>query len=78
MEEPEEINKRELMEYYGYKGKYGTFKYYFRYLCHWIIQTLAKISPIQEYLQNFSALGEYILGSCIYRSRINIDDLIPL
>ena len=45
MEEPEEINIQELMEYYGYSGSFGVIKFYFRYTINWILQTMAKICP---------------------------------
>jgi len=78
MEEPEEINKRELMEYYGYKGKFGTLKYYFRYLCHWIIQTLAKISPHPGISVKLQRIRGVDIGDHVYLGPgTNLDDLYP-
>lgn len=78
MEEPEEINKRELMEYYGYKGKVGTLKYYFRYLGHWILQTLAKISPHPGLAAKIQSLRGVNIGNHVYLGPgVNLDDLYP-
>jgi len=45
LESPEEINERELMEYFGYKGWVGKIKLKFRLLRSWILHFLASISP---------------------------------
>lgn len=78
MEEPEEINKRELMEYYGYKGKLGILKYYFRYLCHWILQTLAKGSPHPGISVKLQRIRGVNIGEHVYLGPgTNLDDLYP-
>jgi acetyltransferase-like isoleucine patch superfamily enzyme len=40
--EPEEINKRELMEYYGYEGRIGYYKLAQKILKNMVLQSLAE------------------------------------
>lgn len=78
MKEPEEINKKELMDYYGYKGRIGTVKYYFRYLVNWILQTLAKISPHPGIAVKFQSIRGVKIGRHVYLGpAVNLDDLYP-
>lgn len=78
MEEPEEINKIELMGYYGYRGRLGTAKYYFRYLGNWVLQTLAKISPHPGLAVTLQRMRGVRIGSHVYIGPdVNIDDLYP-
>lgn len=77
-EEPEEINKRELMEYYGYEGRSGKAKYYLRYLGNWILQTLAKISPHPGLAVKLQKIRGVNIGDHVYIGPdVNIDDLYP-
>jgi acetyltransferase-like isoleucine patch superfamily enzyme len=78
IQQPEDINKKELMEYYGYNGKLGTLKYYFRYLCHWVVQTLAKISPHPGISVKLQRIRGANIGNHVYIGPgVNIDDLYP-
>ncbi|AKB42295.1 MULTISPECIES: acyltransferase [Methanosarcina] len=78
MEEPEEINVRELMEYHGYSGSSGVIKFYFLYAVNWILQTMAKVCPhfgISVKLQRMRGvkIGKHVfLGSGVH-----LDDLYP-
>lgn len=75
-EEPEQINKRELMEYYAYKGIIGNFRYYFRLLAGWLLQTAAKSSPHPGLAVILQRLRGVNIGNHVYiGSGINIDDL---
>ncbi len=78
MEEPEEINRRELMEYYGYNGILGTPKFYFRYLKNWILQTLAKLSPHPGLTVKLQRMRGVNIGSHVFIGpNVNLDDLYP-
>lgn len=78
MEEPEAINKRELMEYYGYTGSLGTAKYYLRYLVHWVLQTVAKISPHPGIAAKLQRIRGVNIGDHVYIGpNVNLDDLYP-
>lgn len=78
MDGPEEINKKELMEYYGYRGKIGTAKYYFRYICNWILQTLAKLSPHPGIAAKLQRIRGVKIGNHVYIGPdVNLDDLYP-
>lgn len=78
MKEPEEINKNELMDYYGYKGSIGTFKYYLRYIFNWILQTLAKISPHPGIAAKLQRIRGVKIGKHVYLGpNTNLDDLYP-
>ena len=78
MEEPENINKRELMDYYGYKGRVGIAKYYFRYLGNWILQTLAKMSPHPGVAAKLQRIRGVKIGDHVYIGPdVNLDDLYP-
>ncbi|MCD4651052.1 MAG: acyltransferase [Candidatus Cloacimonetes bacterium] len=76
--EPEEINKKELMEYCEYSGRLGTIKYYFRYLGNWVLQTLAKVSPHPGVAVKLQRIRGVKIGNHVYIGpSVNIDDLYP-
>lgn len=78
MEEPEEINKKELMEYYGYEGRIGIAKYYLRYLINWVLQTFAKISPHPGVAVKLQKIRGVNIGKHVYLGPdVNLDDLYP-
>jgi len=43
--QPEEMNKRELMDYYGYQGFLGVIRLYWFFLRDWMLQILAQSCP---------------------------------
>jgi acetyltransferase-like isoleucine patch superfamily enzyme len=78
MLEPEEINERELMEYYGYRGFAGKMKYYFRFIIHWALQSLAKVSPHPGLAVFLQRLRGVRIGRHVYIGPdTHIDDLYP-
>lgn len=78
MDEPEEINKKELMDFYRYKGKFGTVKYYLRYLCNWTLQTLAKFSPHPGIAVSLQRIRGVKIGKHVFIGPdVNLDDLYP-
>jgi acetyltransferase-like isoleucine patch superfamily enzyme len=48
LEEPEEVNWRELMEYYHRKGWFGSFRLKLHLFRSWLLQFFASISPSSE------------------------------
>jgi len=45
LEEPEDVNWKELMEYYHFKGRIGSLRLKLRLFRSWLLQYLASISP---------------------------------
>lgn len=78
IESPEKINARELMEYYGYRGSFGTIKFYFRYAFNWILQTTAKICPHYGIAVRLQRMRGVKIGKHVYLGPgVNLDDLYP-
>ncbi len=78
MENPEEINLREIMEYYGYTGSFGVIKFYFRYAINWILQTMAKICPHFGISAKLQRMRGVKIGKHVYLGpRVSLDDLYP-
>ena len=77
-EEPEQINMRELMEYFGYKGPIGVLRLYLRFLYNWIFQSLARMSPHPGLAVMFQrARGVKIGKHVMLCPQVNIDDVYP-
>ena len=78
METPEEINVRELMDYYGYEGKIGKIRLYFRMLNCWLLQLLASISPHAGITVLLHRMKGVKIGSHVYiGSNVQIDGTYP-
>jgi len=78
MENPEEINERELMDYYEYKGRFGKAKLKLQLLRSWILQFLASISPSSNLAVIFQrARGVKIGGHVFLGPNVSIDLLYP-
>lgn len=78
MVEPEELNKKELMEYYGDKGFFGAIRYYSRYLANWTLQSIAKVSPHPALTVILQRIRGVKIGKHVYIGPdVNIDDLYP-
>jgi acetyltransferase-like isoleucine patch superfamily enzyme len=89
METPEEINLRELMEYYGYGGKTGKVRLYIRFLKSWLLQFLASISPQSGLtvllnrmngvkIGNHVYIGSYVQIDGTYPSLVTIEDYVSI
>jgi acetyltransferase-like isoleucine patch superfamily enzyme len=77
-ESPEEINERELMDYYGYKGRIGNAKLKLRLLRSWILQFLASISPLPNLAVIFQRARGVRVGSHVFLGpNVQIDLLYP-
>jgi len=79
MAQPEEINKRELKEFYHYKGFIiGTFRLYCRIISNWLLQSIAHISPYPGLTMFLQRLRGVKIGKHIFiGAGVNIDDVYP-
>jgi len=78
IEEPEQINQREIMAYYGDRGPGGVIRFYLRYLKNWVIQNLAKTCPhpsLTVILQR--ARGVKVGRHVFIGPGVTIDDVYP-
>ena len=44
-EDPNSVNEKELMEFYGYKGTFGNFSMKMKFLRSWILHSLSYSCP---------------------------------
>jgi acetyltransferase-like isoleucine patch superfamily enzyme len=88
-EQPETINKRELMDYYGYKGLSGSVRLFCRVSWSKILQSLATISPhpaLTVLLQRMRGvkigkhvyIGPSVLIDVMYPQLITIEDYVSI
>jgi acetyltransferase-like isoleucine patch superfamily enzyme len=76
--EPEELNLKELMDYYGYRGKFGKFRYYLRFLWSWVLQSIARTSPHSGLTVALQRARGVNIGKHVYIGpRVIIDELYP-
>jgi len=77
-EGPEEINKRELMDYYGYKGRIGFFKLGQKIFKNMILQSLAERSFLPDVAVKFQRWKGVNIGKHVYIGpKTFIDVLYP-
>jgi acetyltransferase-like isoleucine patch superfamily enzyme len=77
-EDPETINERELMDYYGYKGRIGNAQLKLRMLRSWILQFLASISPSSNLAVIFHRARGVKIGMHVFLGpNVQIDLLYP-
>ncbi|NJE42896.1 acyltransferase [Thermococcus sp. GR6] len=75
---PEELNKKELMRYWGYSGTFGTIKYYLKLVWYVILDTLARHSPHPGLAVVFHRLRGSRIGKHVYIGpNVVIDFLYP-
>jgi len=76
--EPEEINRKELMDYYGYSGRLGNLKLIFRFASNWFITLLSRNSPTPALACALQRLRGVQIGNHVYIGPdVVIDDLYP-
>jgi len=76
--EPEKLNARELMEYYGYKGKIGIIKLYLKIIKSIILQGLAKRCPFPSLVVKLQRWRGVKIGKHVYIGpNVDIDILYP-
>jgi len=83
------INEKELMEYFGYKGKYGKIKLNLKFAKSWIYHVLGYSSPFSNWVVKCQKnrgvkIGEnchispYVLIDLIYPELIEIGDNVTI
>lgn len=78
MATPEEINKRELMEYHKYEGRIGELRLYIRLSKCSLLQNLASISPSSSLTVSFQRKKGCKIGNHVYIGpNVFIDILYP-
>jgi acetyltransferase-like isoleucine patch superfamily enzyme len=76
--EPEEANKRELMEFYGCKGKLGVLRLSVRLVKSWVLQSLASKSPIPALTVRLQRARGVKIGRHVFMGTgVEIDMLYP-
>jgi len=89
LEEPEEVNWKELMEYYKYEGRIGSFKLKLRLARSWLLQFLASISPSSSLTVIFQRargvkigrhvfIGPNMLIDLVYPHLVTIEDYVSM
>jgi acetyltransferase-like isoleucine patch superfamily enzyme len=78
MIQPEEINKKELMEYYGYHGFLGVARLYWFFFKDWILQIFAQTCPHPGLSIMFNRFRGVKIGNHVYIGpRVVIDGDYP-
>ena len=76
--QPEEINNKELMDYYGYKGFLGVIRLYWFFLRDYILYMLAYHGPHSGMTVVFNRLRGVKIGKHVYIGpRVFIDGAYP-
>ncbi len=75
---PEQLNRQEIMDYYGYKGIIGKIKFYLRFVPGRILQTLALIVPHVGLTVLLHRMRGVKIGQHVYIGQnVQIDSLYP-
>ena len=78
MENSNEINEKELMEYYGFKGIFGKFRMYFKFIRSWLLHTLAYSSPHSGFITHIQRTrGVKIGDGCHFSPYVLLDLVYP-
>jgi len=83
------INEKEVMEYYGYSGRFGSLKLKTKFLRSWILHSLAYSSPSSGFAVKMQKMrgvkigrnchfNPYVLSDLIYPELVNIGDNVTL
>ena len=86
---PFPINEKEVMEYYGYSGRFGSLKLKTKFLRSWILHSLAYSTPssgLAVKMQKMRGVkigrnchfNPYVLIDLIYPELVNIGDNVTL
>jgi acetyltransferase-like isoleucine patch superfamily enzyme len=78
MESAEEINERELMQYYGFKGLIGNIRLKVRLVRSWVLQCLASASPSSGLAVTFQRARGVKIGNHVFIGpNVQIDLVYP-
>ena len=86
---PFPINEKEVMEYYGYSGRFGSLKLKTKFLRSWILHSLAYSTPSSGFAVKMQKMrgvkighnchfNPYVLIDLIYPELVNIGDNVTL
>lgn len=76
--DPEKINKKEIMEYWGYRGLVGSIKYYLRLLKNLFLDALARNVPHPALAVVFHRARDIRIGEHVYiGQRVVMDVMYP-
>ena len=78
MDNPMEINEKELMEYYGFNGFMGKTRMKMKFLRSWILHTMAYSSPHSGFITNIQrSRGVKIGNNCHFSPYVLLDLVYP-
>ena len=78
MDKPIEINEKELMDYYGFKGTFGNFRMKMKFLRTWILHTIAYSSPHSGFTAKMQrSRGVNIGKNCHFSPYVLLDLVYP-
>ena len=86
---PFPINEKEVMEYYGYSGRFGSLKFKIKFLRSWILHSIAYSTPSSGFAVKMQKMrgvkigrnchfNPYVLIDLIYPELVNIGDNVTL
>ncbi len=76
--EIEEINRNELIEYFGYRGRFGGMRLNYRLLRTWFLKYLATRSPIPSFTVQMERARGVRIGNHVYiGTNVEIDTVYP-
>ena len=78
MDNPMEINEKEIMEYYGFNGFMGKTRMKMKFLRSWILHTIAYSSPHSGFIANTQrSRGVKIGKNCHFSPYVLLDLVYP-
>ena len=78
MDNPTEVNEKELMDYYGYNGSLGNFKLKMKFLRSWILHSMAYSCPHSGLITKIQKSRGVIIGeNCHFSPYVLLDLIYP-
>ena len=83
------INEKEVMDYYGFSGRFGRFKIKIKFLRNWILHSMAYSSPLSNFSISMQRsrgvkigknchMNPYVLIDLIYPKMVEIGNNVTL